>query len=320
VSAASPVGRIKRLLPWLVGLGFLTFLVLRVPRTELVAAIAGGPYLKIVAMMSLVVVLTLAADGWASAVSLAATGIRRPIRELLLVRGATYLVGQLNYALGQGAVGLYLHRAGVPGRRATGAILFMLAVNGTALVVLAAATWPLAEVPLPHPFPLLALAAVLIGGVILTPWLLRHQGLGAHPALAAWAHAGPAGALRALAVRLVHMLVLIVGQWGLLRVWGISVPALDGLALMPVVALVMALPISPSGIGTTQTAQVLLFSRFVSAPTAAERESVVLAAGLVCHLIGVALQIVVASWCWWKLQQLAYIDRPAARPGEIDEG
>ncbi len=216
-------------------------------------------------------------------------------------------------------MGLYLHRAGVSGRRATGAILFMLAVNVAALVILAAAAWPLGQVELPLPVPLPVVALAVAAAVVLTPALLRRLRIRSHPAVAAWADAGHAGALRALAVRLLHMLVLIVGQWGVLRVWGIPVPLFDGLALMPIVALVMALPISPSGVGTTQTAQVLLFSRFVAAPSAAERESAVLACGLVSHLLGVALQILVASYCWARLRRRGYLEAPGAPPGEIGE-
>jgi hypothetical protein len=72
--------------------------------------------------------------------------------------------------------------------------------------------------------------------------------------------AGLRGHGRAGAARLPHMLFPVFAYWGALRLWGIPVPLAQGVATVPVVLLINAVPITPLGLGTTQAAMVLLFS------------------------------------------------------------
>jgi hypothetical protein len=68
--------------------------------------------------------------------ALAISGFRRRFPLIFLARGATYILGILNYALGQGAFGLHLQRSGVSAIRAAGTILFLMIVSlGATLLV-----------------------------------------------------------------------------------------------------------------------------------------------------------------------------------------
>lgn len=295
-------GWLRRVLPWVVGLAFLVYLFQRIPWVEFRHALAEGPYLEMTVFISLQISLTLIVDGWATAVSLSAVGIERPMREVMLARGATYLLGLINYAVGQGGLGLYLHRTGVPGQKASGSVLFLIAINGFVLVLAAALVWPFARGPYASWVLLGAGAGVVVAAGAIAYITRRPGRFEKNPLVDPWLVAGPGGILRSAAARLVHVAVLVVGLWAGLRVWGIPVPFLEGLVRMPVVLLVSALPISPSGLGTTQAAQVLLFSEFATESTVAARESAALAQGLVNQVVGVVVQVIVALFCLARLR------------------
>jgi uncharacterized membrane protein YbhN (UPF0104 family) len=120
--------------------------------------------------------------------------------------------------------------------------------------------------------------------------------------LAPLMQAGLGGHLRAAAARLPHLLFLVLAYWGALRLWGIPVPLAQGLAVVPVVLLVNAVPITPLGLGTTQAALVLLFSPFVPLPDPEVRAAVVLAFSLTYYLCGIVAQVLIGLWCFQKIR------------------
>jgi uncharacterized membrane protein YbhN (UPF0104 family) len=94
-----------------------------------------------------------------------------------------------------------------------------------------------------------------------------------------------------------HLLLLILGHWGAMAVWGIRVPAAEALARMPAVLLASVVPLSPSGLGTVQATQVLLFAPYSTAATQTGREAAVLAYSLAFSLLGLAVQAAVGAVC-----------------------
>src|SRR5262249_5265362 len=120
---------LRRLLPWLVGVAILAALLHRAPFAALRAGLVHGPRGGLTAYTLPFILITLAADAYATGVCLKIAGEPRPAGTLFLVRGATYLLGLVNYALGQGGIGLYLHRTGVRAVKGTGIVLFLLIVN-----------------------------------------------------------------------------------------------------------------------------------------------------------------------------------------------
>ena len=118
-----------KLWPWLLSLVILAFLFTRIPRKALLTAIETGPWLLLGVYAFLQVVLVLCADAYATSVALAITGFKQRFPQIVLARGATYILGILNYAFGQGAFGLYLQRSGVAALRAAGTVLFLMIVN-----------------------------------------------------------------------------------------------------------------------------------------------------------------------------------------------
>jgi hypothetical protein len=285
-----------------VGAAILLALLHRVPFAALRGGLAQGPWGGLVAYTLPFIVVTLVADAYATGVCLRIAGEPRPSGTLLLVRGATYLLGLLNYALGQGGIGLYLHRTGVRAARGTGIVLFLLAVNFGALAVSAAAgALGLAlgdgrQGRLPGGLLGTAVGILAAGVAYLGVIALRPAFLARREVLAPLFAAGPRGHLAALAGRMPHLLLLLLGHWGALSIWGIRVPAGQALARMPVVLLASVVPLSPAGLGTVQAAQVLLFAPYAT-------EAAVLSFSLAFSLLGLAAQALVGAACLAALRR-----------------
>jgi hypothetical protein len=290
------------MLPWLVGAAILLALLYRVPAAALRGGLAHGPWGWLAAYTLPFILITLAADAYATGVCLRIAGEPRPFGILTLVRGATYLLGLLNYALGQGGIGLYLHRTGVRAVRGTGIVLFLLIVNFGALAAAAALgiVWAGRELAglRGTAIGILAAGAVYLGVIALRPAFLARREV-----LAPLFEAGPLGHLAALAGRMPHLLLLILGHWGAMWIWGIRVPVGQALARMPAVILASVVPLSPSGLGTVQATQLLLFAPYAPAASPAAREAAVLSYSLAFTLLGLVSQALTGAVCLMSLRR-----------------
>jgi hypothetical protein len=330
--AAGAVGRqALRWLPWLVAAAILAVLILRLPRAQLLHSLAAGPSWKVALCSAAVVGAALLADVWATLAAFAATGVRCRWRGVLPARGATYLLGLLNFAVGQGGMGLYLHRAGVAPFRVLGTLLFLFATQVGALAAVAAAgTLPQAlgagngagggiagngggagGGPLAGSLPLLATVTALAAAfaVLLVVLAWRPAWLRRHRVLAPFFAAGGPGFLRATAARLPHVVTMVAGLWLGLRLWGVALPLARGLVVLSVAVLVTVLPIAPSGLGTLELALVELTSAYAPGPTAAAQRASVLAFSFVYHLFAIAAQAAVGLLCLAWLARRARSDR-----------
>ncbi len=309
--------RTRGWLPWVVAASILTMLAARLPRAQLLHALATGPAAPVALCSAAVAAAVLLADAWGTRAAFAAAGLRCSWPGLLLARGATYLLGLINFAVGQGGMGLYLSRAGVGPMRALGTLLFLMGTQVAALAAVAAvgvaadALTAGSGTSLAGSLPSLAVLAVgfalYFGMLAWRPaWLARR------PVLAPVFAAGGRGFLAATAARLPHVLLLIFGWWLGLRLWGIALPPARGLVVLSVTVLVAVLPVAPSGLGTLELALVQLVSPYAPGSTAAAQRADVLAFSLVYHLFGLAAQALIGLLCLAGMTRRA---RAAARAG-----
>lgn len=286
---AAPVAR------WLVALAIVGLLLARLSWREVAGVVSEGPVALLCGYVALQALVILLADSLATGVLLQRLGLPRRLAPLLVARGASYVLGLLGYLASQGGLGLYLHRSGAAAGRATAAVALL--VGSTLLVTLGLAAlgfaWSGGVAPLR---PWVAGGAVLVllylGGVAAAPRFLARLPLGS-----AVLELGRVGHLASLAARVPHVLAVALGHWGALRLWGIEVPFAEGVALMPVVLLVVALPVAPGGLGTSQAAQMLLFAPYAAGATAAAREAEVVGFALAYHALGVGFQVLLGLAC-----------------------
>jgi hypothetical protein len=216
--------------------------------------------------------------------------------DVLLVRGATYLLAAINYNVGQGAIVYFVHRtAGAPILRGIATVLLILGTNVLALLFLATAGLAIAA-DVPHAVKVLV--AVAWGGFALYIGVVaaRPRFLASRPVFDVLMGASVTGHARSVLVRLPHIAALLAFQISMLRAFGVAVPIVDALATLPVVFLVAVLPISIQGLGTTQAAMVYFFARYASGDTEG-RQAAVLAASLVGQALALTIQALLGVAC-----------------------
>lgn len=299
-----PRGIVANLWPWLVALAILAFLFTRMPRKTLWNAFATGPWLYLGIFTFLQWIMVLTADSFATSISLRITGFKERFSRIVLARGSTYILGILNYTLGQGALGVYLQRSGVTAIQAAGKMVFLMVVNlGVLLFIASFGFWAGGSPktaffnPAPVFYGLWGGMILYLAAIGLQPDILKGIRI-----LAPAVQAGLRGHLLAGAARLPHMLLLVLAYWGALRLWGIPVPLAQGLAMVPVVLFVNAVPVTPLGLGTTQAALLLLFSPSVPLAGQEAQAAAVLAFSLIYYFFGIAAQAVLGFWCFQKMR------------------
>ena len=97
---------------------------------------------------------------------------------------------------------------------------------------------------------------------------------------------GISGHIKATIVRLPHVLVLILWHFLALRWFGVQVPPLAALVLLPAVFFAAALPVSVQGLGLSQAAAVTFFASYAESGRTA-----VLAYSLAMTAVSLAVQI-----------------------------
>lgn len=295
--ASARPSRLRRALPWLAGLAILAVIATRVPYAAFADAMGKGPHLLLAAYNVLLIVVVLCTDSFSTWVGLIALDMRRPLAKVLAVRGATYVLFLLNYAVGQGGFGYYLHKSGTPALRAVGATLFLIGTNLATLLVLTALAWTVDRPDLANPTNAAIWWTLVIGcagflgylvAIVLSPRFVARREV-----LAPLFDAGLRGHAVAMLGRLPHTLVIVLGHWVAVRAWGIPVPFEVGLTMMPAVAIASVLPISPAGLGTTQAALVFFFADYAAGSTPDARSANVLAFAIVYFVYGVLASLLV---------------------------
>ncbi len=288
---------LRRLWPWIVGSVIVAVIAARMPLATFREAVSGGPQLALIAVELLLAVITLCTDALATWTALVAVQLRRPIAQVMAVRGASVLLFLVNYALGQSAFGYYLHRTGTTKTRAVGAMLFLVGTNLAVLLLVTTVSWGLRGIDLDSSMWTTLVAGTIAFAVYLVIIALAPQLLAQRGALAPLFDAGLRGHALALAGRVPHIAVMTLGPWVAMRVWGIPVPLSAAASLMPVVVLVTALPISPAGLGTSQAALVFFFAPFADGATIGEREAHVFAFSIVHFVYMVIASCLVGVAC-----------------------
>jgi hypothetical protein len=280
---------------WVVTAGLLAWLLWRTPFSQVLAATRAAATWTIPVALLLLVAIYLA-DSFAIWKTFGWFLARLSLPQILVVRGATYLLAAINYSVGQGAIVYFVHRAtGAPVLRGVATVLLIMGINILALLFLTTAGLAIAP-DVPHG--LYVIVAVAYAGLAIyaVALIVRPRWLASRPIFDVLLAAGWKGHLQALAVRLPHIAALVAFQTLLLRAFGVNVPLVAAVASLPVVFLVAVLPISVQGIGTTQAAMVFFFARYATGDQTA-REAAVLAESLVTQALALGFQSLLGLAC-----------------------
>lgn len=283
-----------RIAAWVVTAGALGWLFWKTPIGQVVAALKQAAPWTVPAVLATVVLIYLA-DSFAMWKTFGWFLAKLPFRDVLIVRGATYLLAAINYSVGQGAIVYFVHRVrAVPVMRGVATVLLIM---GTNLVVLLAFVTAGLLVGGTHVKALIpVVTAAWIGlGVYAVIVVARPRFLASRPLFDVLLSAGLTGHLKAMAVRVPHIVALMAFQLVALRSLGVVLPLGVALAALPVVMFIAVLPISVQGLGTTQVALVFFFAQYE--PPGLKPGAVVGAASLAAQGIALIFQLVLGFAC-----------------------
>ncbi len=288
--------KLGRLLAWAVTISLLVYIFHSISFSEMSTALqSAAPWtLPVLAVLILGVYL---GDSFAIWKTFGWFVTPLSFTEVLVVRGASYLLAFLNYTVGQGAIVYFVKRSrGVPILRGTAAVLLIMGINILLLLLLTT----LGLFVNPNLSPALRTVIYVAYGalaVYITLLIIRPRWLTARPIFDVLFSAGLVGHLKALAVRVPHVAVLMAFNYASMHAFGVRVPVAQALLCLPIIYFISALPIAVMGLGTSQLAFVYFFSSYVPDATPEAAKTVVVTASLASQAAAVVIQSTLGAFC-----------------------
>jgi hypothetical protein len=294
---------LRRLL-WPLTIAVLGYVFYTTPVREVWASILGaaGWTLPVVGAS---VLLVFFADAFAMGKTFSWFATPISFRESVLVRGASYPLALVNYALGQGAFAFFLHRSrGFPLGRSAATILLVMGINLLLLLLMAATGMALTDssmIPATL-LPQVRLIRILIiagfTGLVFygTVIAIRPRFLSRWPVFDVLLSAGISGHLKAMLVRVPHILSLVVFSYIYLLAFGVNVPIKQALLFLPVAFLAAAVPLPGQGVGVAQLIMREIFSPYASGDLVSQQAAVV-GASFAGQFIAMIVQMLVGLIC-----------------------
>jgi hypothetical protein len=281
---------------WAVAVAILVYLFRDIHFANIAKAVRGA-YWWAVPADAIIVVAVYMADSFAIKKTFGWFVAPLTYREVLVVRGATYLLALVNYSVGQGAIVYFVNRSRrVPVLRGTAAVLLVMGIN--VLVLLVLATLGLVVAPdVPAELQLIVLIAYAGLAVYIVMVSLKPRWLAKRPIFDVLLSAGVVGHLRALTVRLPHIASLLLLSWFSMAAFGIFIPVGKAILCLPIVYFVTVLPISPQGLGTSEFMLIHFFAAYAPGATDESHKTAILAASFVCRLVANVIQALIGLFC-----------------------
>jgi Lysylphosphatidylglycerol synthase TM region len=277
----------RRIAPFALAAVLIATVMWRIDRGQFAASIGRTNLPWFVAFSAIFTVVLLIADSIASRYVYRTLAGPITLRQLVTLRGASYLAGLINHNVGQAWLTFAIARTcSVPVLRVTGATLLvyvttLACVFGLGVVSLVLAPDRFAWLPTVFTVAACGVLTYVVVLALRPAWFVRSR------LTAPLAEAGIRGHVVALALRAPHVAVLFLGTWLPFRFFGVHIPLVDALALVPGLMVLVALPITPQGVGTRDLFAVQVFTAYALG-TPAEREATVAAATL-CWAVALTL-------------------------------
>jgi hypothetical protein len=302
--------KIGPILGWIVTIAILFFLFRAIPLAKVWEAFHTAYWWAVPANAVLVLAVYLA-DSFAIKKTFGWFVAPLSYREVLVVRGATYLLALVNYTVGQGAIVYFVNRSrGVPVLRGTAAVLLIMGINILMLLLLASIGLVVAT-DVPPVFRLIVLTAYAGLAIYIVLVAIKPRWLASRPVFDVLLSAGISGHLRAMVVRIPHILSLMMLTWFSLAAFGVFVPVTKAILCLPIVYFVAVLPISFQGLGTSQAMLIHFFAVYAPGTTEDVRWARILAASLVCTAIALVIQASIGLTCM-RSQLARNLGKPAS--------
>jgi hypothetical protein len=290
--------KLGRILPWVVTLALLFYVFRSISFTQILTAFGKAEVWTVPTLVVLLFGIYLG-DSFAIWKTFGWFVTRLSFREVLVVRGATYLLALVNYTVGQGAIVYFVNRSrGIPLLRGTAAVLLVMGTNILLLLVFASIGMLIAP-DLPPSLRKIVFGAYAAAGLYFVLLVLRPSWLTSRPIFDVLFAAGISGHLRALLVRIPHISVLMVFTYASLRAFGVLLPAKQAILYLPIIYFIGVLPIAVMGLGTTQVTMIYFLSSYVpgAAHDPAKAVAAITAASLGAQAVALVIQSAIGIFC-----------------------
>lgn len=273
---------IKKVLPWLIAIGLFVYLFSKITKNDLITTFKVANLWQFAGYSILYFFIIHALD--CLCIQLTISRFAAPIRfkEAWIVRGASYLIMVLNYHAAHGAFAIYLKKThGAKIAKTLGAMFFITAIDLLLVAGFAFAaalyqheqspvvSWIIGTVPF-----------IFIGFVVWNlfwkfshskkmmtlhkykpvAWVLNHD------IFKIFRDVQISDILKLLTIRLPMVFVVIGGYYLGLLSFGVDIKLIDIYIYNPVVMLISTLPLTPSGLGTSQLMVIEFFQNRISSP------------------------------------------------------
>lgn len=264
---------LKRMLPWLVGAAILAYLVWRIEVTPLINALTHADVALYVPALTVFILVNFLADTQNLNALLKYARSPIPFRDSMIIRGASYLLMIIDYTLGMGSIVYYLKKyKNVPIARGTGSMLFLNYITHVSLLTLAiagclmaAAAGTLSPILSNIALTFTVLLALAVITIILMKKLpersfikkIKHSEL-----MQIFIESPPRAYLMNTLYRCGFYFTFVIFFYVAVRAFNMDIPFFEMVTYVPVILLVISIPISAFGLGTSQAAMLLLFKDY----------------------------------------------------------
>jgi Uncharacterised protein family (UPF0104). len=261
------------MLPWLVGVAILTYLIWSIEINPLLNALSHADVPLYLAMLAAFILVNFIADTQNMHTILKYSKNAIPFQDSMIIRGASYLLMIIDYTLGMGSIVYYLNKyKGIAITRGTGCMLFLNYITHVSLLVMAiagclvaAATGALS--------PLLSniavVATILLVIAVLSILLLKLLPDKSFMKKIKHSEMMKLGIESPFSTYLMNTLyrcgfyfTFVIFFYVAVRAFNMAIPFAEMIACVSVILLVISIPISAFGLGTSQAAMLLLFKGY----------------------------------------------------------
>lgn len=260
----------KRLLPFIIAGGILAYLFWHIDFRQCLMALLQADLFIYVPWFLAFIVITFLLDTQNLVCLLKQFNYHLPFQDALTIRGGTYLIANIDYSLGLGALIYYLKRdLGIPVMRSTGLMVIFNAINQQSLVIMSIVGLLLLS-PLNNVlqnFLWVCFAIIIFDFVFIQALkVLPSRGLIKKFKDLNIVKVFPEAPWKSYGIlnfwRIVFYSMFIVFFYFALKAFHMSIPLVPLIAYVPIILLIVSLPIAPCGFGTAQAAMIFLFKDY----------------------------------------------------------
>lgn len=310
---------IARTVPWLIGGSVLVYLIWRIEPQPLIKALAQAQLMIYIPAVLVFIYISFLVDMQNFRALMKHFGYLFTLAESMAIRGASYLIVVIDYTLGLGSIVYFLKETRqIPLGRGTAIMIYYNYINQIALLLLAVGGYPLLGMDLPWLTRGLIACILLLCLTVLVIGIIKSSGNGLAKKIRKAVLAQPfvESSFRTYLLNTIYRMgyycTYILFFYVAVRAFGMEIPFITLIAYVPIILLVISIPISPFGLGTSQAAMLLLFKSYGSQPQ-------ILAFSLTYSVSLLLLRALIGAYYYWLMARRITLNEGLARGGYESE-